>query len=59
MWLSERVREKKLLIVCLDGMVEQLLVEVACKGIKIELDEQALTKVGKKRIWSQLEFLMN
>ena len=57
-WLAERVQKKRLLLLCRDKTVDQLVKDVECDGGTIELDVQRLKKDGKRKIWDQLESLM-
>ena len=57
-WLAERVQKKRLLIVCQDETVDQLVKGVECVGSTIELDVQVLKRDGKRKTWVQLESLM-
>ena len=57
-WLSERVQKKRLLLLCRDETVDQLVKDVECDGGTIELDVQRLKRDGKRKTWDQLESLM-
>lgn len=57
-WLSERVQKKRLLLLCRDETVDQLVKDVECDGGTIDLDVQRLKRDGKRKTWDQLESLM-
>ena len=57
-WLAERVQRKRLLLLCRDETVDQLVKDVECIGGTIELDVQRLNKNGKRKTWDQLESLI-
>lgn len=57
-WLEERVRRKRLLLLCRDETVDQLVKDIKCDGGTIELDVQRLNKNGKRKTWDQLESLI-
>ena len=57
-WLGERVQRKRLLLVCRDETVDQLVKDVECEGHTIDLDVQRLKRDGKRKLWDQLESQM-
>lgn len=57
-WLGERVQRKRLLLVCRDVTVDQLVKDVECEGHTIDLDVQRLKRDGKRKLWDQLESQM-
>ena len=57
-WFGQRVQRKRMLLVCRDETVDQLVKDEGCQGGTIELGVHRLKEDGKRKIWDQLESLM-